>query len=214
MTRLHPEERPSKDQVARDLASWQELAAEPAAFDVSEARTRLREKLQSAIAQQDTLEQYKDLAHGAVRRLQELTAPLNSGLKSLYPRTQVDSMTDELTQNTVRSLRPGRDQEIVFRWQRCTLIAPFDRRGSTALRMSRSLELLSNGLILLHLLVLVGPEGTMGSYFDWQLEEMSAPVGSVEAEKMLEDAVRELSDALRQGVDVFVEHLPPADNGG
>jgi serine/threonine protein kinase len=214
MTRLHPEERPSKDQVARDLASWQELAAEPAAFDVSEARTRLREKLQSAIAQQNTLEQYKDLAHGAVRRLQELTAPLNSGLKSLYPRTQVDSMTDELTQNTVRSLRPGRDQEIVFRWQRCTLIAPFDRRGSTALRMSRSLELLSNGLILLHLLVLVGPEGTMGSYFDWQLEEMSAPVGSVEAEKMLEDAVRELSDALRQGVDVFVEHLPPADNGG
>ena len=58
----------------------------PAAFDVSEARTRLREKLQSAIAEQDTLEQYKDLAHGAVRRLQELTAPLNSGLKSLYPQ--------------------------------------------------------------------------------------------------------------------------------
>jgi len=191
MTRLHPEERPSKDQVARDLASWQELGAETAVFDVSDARARLREKLQSAIAEQDTLEQHKDLAHGAVRRLQELTAPLNSGLRSLYPRTQVDSMTDKLTQNTVRSLRPGRDQEVAFRWQRCTLVAPLDRPGSTTLRMSRSVELLSNGLILLHLLVLVGPEGNMGSYFVWQPEERSAPVGSVEAEKMLEDAVRD-----------------------
>ncbi len=31
MTRLHPEERPSKEQVARDLALWQELATEPIA---------------------------------------------------------------------------------------------------------------------------------------------------------------------------------------
>lgn len=213
MTRLHPEERPSKNQVARDLASWQALAAGPAVFDVSEARARLRKKLQAEIAEQDTLEQYKDLAHGAVRRLQELTAPLNSGLKSLYPRTQVDSMTDELTQNTMRSVRPGWDRQIVFRWQRCTLVSPFHRPGSTTLRMSRSLELLSNGLILLNLLILVAPEKTMGNYFNWQSGERSALVGSAEAEKLLEDAVRELSDALRQGIDVFVDQLPATGNG-
>jgi hypothetical protein len=34
-------------------------------------------------------EQYMDLAHAAVRRLRELTAPLNAALKDLYPRTQV-----------------------------------------------------------------------------------------------------------------------------
>ncbi len=158
------------------------------------------------------MEQYKDLAHAAVRRLQELTAPLNSGLKSLYPRTQVDSMTDELTQNTVRSMRPGWDQQIAFRWQRCTLVAPFDRPSSTTLRMSRSLELLSNGLILLNLLILVAPKGTMGSYFDWQSGDGSALAGSAEAEKLLEDAVRELTDALRKGIDVFIEHLPAAGN--
>ena len=45
MTRLHPEERPSKEQVARDLAAWQQLASEPVALDVSEARARLAEKL-------------------------------------------------------------------------------------------------------------------------------------------------------------------------
>lgn len=88
-----------------------------------------------------------------------------------------------------------------------------DRSMSTALRMSRSLELRDDGVILLHLLVLVAPQKTMGSYFAWESGERSAPVGSVEAEKMLEGAVNELSDALREGVDVFVEHVPAAGAG-
>jgi hypothetical protein len=50
----------------------------------------------------------------------------------------------------------------------------------------------------------------MGNYFAWESGERSAPVGSVEAEKMLEDAVNELSDALGEGVDAFVEHVPAA----
>ena len=211
MTRLHPEERPSKAQVARDLAAWQTLGAGPAVLDVSEARSRLRQKLQAEIAEQDTVEQYKDLAHAAVRRLQELTAPLNDALKSLYPRTQIDSMTDKLTQNTVQSLRPG--QQVIFRWQRCTLVAPFDRASSTTLRLSRSLELLDNGLIVLNLLLLVSPKATMGNYFNWQSGDRAAAAGSIEAEKMLEDAVGELSEALKQGIEVFVERLPdPADS--
>jgi hypothetical protein len=35
-----------------------------------------------------------------------------------------------------------------------------------------------------------------------------ARVGSVEAEKMLDDGVRELTDALKCGVEVFVDNLP------
>jgi hypothetical protein len=146
-----------------------------------------------------------------VRRLQELTAPLNEALKELYPRTQVDSMSDKLTRNTVRTLRP--DQRVIFRWQRCTLVAPFDHASSTALRLSRSLELLDNGLIVLNLLLLVSPRATMGNYFNWQSGDRAAAVGSIEAEKMLEDAVGELSEALKQGIDVFVEHLPDPTSG-
>jgi serine/threonine protein kinase len=211
MTRLHPEERPSKAQVARDLAAWQSLAATPAVFDVSAARSRLREKLQSEIAEQDIVEQNKDLAHAAVRRLQELTAPLNAALKDLYSRTQVDSMNDELTQNTVRGHHPG--QQVLFRWQRCTLVTPFDRSSSTTLRMSRSVELLDNGLIVLNLLILVSPKATMGNYFTWESGDRSAAVGSIEAEKMLEDAIGELCEALKQGIDVFVERMPDPANG-
>ena len=59
MTRLHPENTAVEDQGRRDLASWQELASQPVAFDVSEARARLHKKLESAISEQDTLEQSK-----------------------------------------------------------------------------------------------------------------------------------------------------------
>jgi serine/threonine protein kinase len=69
MTRLHPDQRPSKEQVARDLADWGELATTPALFDVSEARARLHSKLKATIAEQDTQEQMKELGFAAIRRL-------------------------------------------------------------------------------------------------------------------------------------------------
>jgi serine/threonine protein kinase len=207
MTRLHPEERPSKEQVARDLAAWSDLAAVPTVFDVSDARAKLHAKLQSTIAEQDTREQNKELAYAAIRRLQELTNPLNDGLKSLYSRTVVDFQSDEMTRNLLKT-HHHYGQELLLRWQRCTLVAPFDRPASATLRMGRCLELFDDGTLRLLLMVHVGPEGVMGTYFDSQLEIRSAPVGSVEAEKMLEDGVRDLSGALKAGVDVFVEKQP------
>jgi hypothetical protein len=193
-------------QVARDLTMWQELATEPVAFDVTDARSKLRIKLESAVAERDTQEQQKERAYDAVRRLQELTAPLNDGLISLYRRTVVDSPSDEMIHNILKSHYRGRD--LLFRWQRCTFVAPFDRPLSTTLRMSRCLELFDDGALRLLLMVHVGPEGVMGTFFDWQLGVRSAPVGSVEAEKMLEDGVRDLSEALKKAVDVFVEKQP------
>ena len=207
MTRLHPEERPSKEQVARDLAIWSELTSTPVIFDVSAARAKLQAKLQATIAEQDEREQKKELAYIAIRRLQELTAPLNDGLKNLYSRTAVDSQSDGMTRNLLKT-HSYRGQELLLRWQRCTLVAPFDRPGSTTLRMGRCLELFDDGTLRLHLMVQVGPEGIMGIDFDGRLKPRSAPVGSVEAEKMFEDGVRDLSAALQEGVEVFVEKQP------
>ena len=215
MTRLHPEERPSKDQAARDLALWQELAGEPVMLDLSAAGARLRAKLRSAIAEQDTQQQYTNLAHAAVRRLQQLTAPLNEGLKNLYPRTQVDIMSDPKTQTMIRA-RSSADlrRNIIFSWNRCTLVAPFSYPGSVTLRMSRSIELFSDGDLLVRLWVHIGREKTMGTFFDWQSPDLSAPVGSVELEKMLQDGIAELAQGLQQGVEAFVEHLPADEDAG
>lgn len=209
MTRLHPEERPSKVQVARDLTSWQQLAAQPIAFDVSDARARLRSKLQEAIAQQDGQDQQKELAYKAIRRLQELTKPLNDALKSLYDRTHVDSQSDKMTMNLLKTQQHfGQTEMLLMRWQRCSLVAPSDRPGTTTLRMGRCLELFDDGVLRLLLMVHVGPEGLMGTDFDSGLEVRSAPVGSLEAEKMLEDGARDLSEALSRAIEIFVEKQP------
>lgn len=211
MTRLRPEERPSKEQVARDLTTWKELATEIPVMDVSEARVRFRAKIEKALDEQDTQEEYKELAHAAARHLQELTAPLNSELKNLYPRAQVYSMTDAMTKNILKGNHFGRT--VIWDWRRCTILSPFDRPMGTTLRMARALELFDDGTLHLYLVVDVGPERTMGNYFHWTLKQpASAPVGSVEAERMLDDGVRELANAVKQGVEVFVDRLP--DLGG
>ncbi len=208
MTRVHPEERPSKEQVACDLTAWQQLATEPVALDVSEARSRLRAKLGTEIAQQDTQEKRKELALAAVRQLQELTAPLNQALKNLSARTEIDSATDKMTTNLLTSRGGFGSPQVDFRWHRCTILAPLDRPVSMTLRMGRSLELLDDGSLVLHLMVDVGPDGVMATNFNWHPSACSAPVGTVEAEQMLEDGVRGLTDALREGIGVFVDQLP------
>ena len=76
------------------------------------------------------------------------------------------------------------------------------------LRMGRSLELLDDGSLVLHLMVDVGPNGVMATDFNWNPTASSAPVGTVEAEQMLQDGVRGLTDALREGIGVFVDQLP------
>jgi hypothetical protein len=151
-----------------------------------------------------------------VRQLQELTAPLNEGLKSLYPRTQIDIMSDKMTRNLLRTyVHLGLRHDIIFRWQRCTLVAPFSRPGSVTLRMSRSVELFSDGVFKLHLWVHVGPEKAMGgAFFDWQPDDLSAPVGTVELEKMIQDGIGRLSESLEQGVEAFVDHLPAEEGTG
>jgi hypothetical protein len=128
-------------------------------------------------------------------------------LKNLYERTRIDTQSDTLTRNLLKT-QFHHGQDLVFRWQRCTFVAPFEGLTATTLRMSRCLELFDDGTLRLLLMVFVGPEGVMGTYFDSQLEVRSAPVGSVEAEKMLEDGISDLSEALKTGIDVFVEKQP------
>jgi serine/threonine protein kinase len=206
MTRLAWTERPSKRQVARALEAWRVLSAQPVPFDMSDARARLRAKLASAISQTDEQARRKEQAYAAVRRLQELTAPLNDELKALYPeRVQIDLQTDDATRNYLLSRN---SRNVAFQWQRCSLVAPFDGPMATELKMSRALELHDDGQLHLRLMVSVAPQRTFGSDFNWMSQNRSAPVGSVEATKLLEDGIAELAETVRQAVEVLIEKLP------
>ena len=208
MTRLHADERPTKEQIARDLAAWERLANEPVVLDVSAARARLHAKIGPQIAKQDTQAQRKQLALASVRKLQAQTKPLNDALKSLSARTEIDSATDKLTTNMLKSHGGFARTQSVFRWHRCTIVQPLDGRVTMTLRMGRSLELMDDGTLNLHLMVDVGPDGVMTTMFNWHRPMASAMVGTVEAEQMLDDGVRELVEQLQRGIEVFVDQLP------
>jgi len=201
MTRLHAEERPSKEQVARDLKAWLELSDESVAVDFAEARSRLRQKLEGEIARQDLAQQRLNLAHEAIRRLQELTAPLNQSLRRLSDRAEIDVMTDEMTINLLQT-RIQTAARVVFRWQRCTLVAPVEGFHPLTLKMGRSVELTEAGRLLLHLMVFVGEEGLMGgNTCMWRADVKSAPVGTTESYKMLDEGIAKLRDALQEAVE-------------
>ena len=208
MTRFHPEERPTKEQVALDLVAWSELAKMPAEFDVSQFRNSARLKLDPLISEQSIREEQRRMAEKSVRRLQELTKPLNEGLQSLYPSTKID-FDDAMTRNIFQQYHfQGRDREVVFKWQRCTLVAPYDGPMTLTLRMGRHLALLRDGSLFFHTMIHVGPEGVAGTEFHWSSKFESARVGSAESEKMLEDGILELSVQLKKALEVFIEKLP------
>ena len=63
-----------------------------------------------------------------------------------------------------------------------------------------------SGELVLRTLVDVGYEQVMQTEYHWRSEERSAPVGSIQAERMLEEGVTELAEKLKEGVDAFVRH--------
>ncbi len=74
-------------------------------------------------------------------------------------------------------------------------------------RIGRGIELRDNGHLMLQTMVDVGLEGVWGTDFQFRSELHTAPVGSVEAEKMLEDGVAELAKALKEGIDALLVRL-------
>lgn len=207
-TRLHVEGRPTMEQVASDLRAWLQLAQEPVTLDVSGVRARLRSKRKRELVEEDLEEERKDQAYAAVRRLQELTGPLNQALRDVHPRAELDAMDDRFTQNILRTPRHTSAPDVLFRWQRCSRVGSGPAHWRYTLRMGRSIELIADGTLILRAFVDVGERHLGGRDFHWQSGDWSAPVGSVQADRMLQEGVTELAEQLPAALDVFVDNLP------
>lgn len=207
MTRIDPAARPSKEQVARDLAKWIDLSDPAPELDISAAKIRLNKRIAGDIARQDLAAERKDAALEAVRRVQELTKPLNDKLKELSPRTVIDSSTDKLTNNML-SIQ-GWGSSVEFEWKRATLVAPVDNHLPWTLRMGRAIHLLETGELVFDATITVRTEGVMGGgAYNWRQELGRAPVGTVEQEDMLIAGVRIIREKLAEAVEAFVDGFP------
>lgn len=208
-TRIHPEERPSMREVADDLKAWLTLASEPVAVDVGGLREQLLERMADEFAAEDLLEQRKELALAAVRRMNELFAPLNEALRNVHPRAEIDITADELTRNILSSRRA---HTIPFKFQRLSQITSGSEPFLFGLRLGRSLELTADGELVFRSYVNVGRFRTAGSNFSWQSATFTAPVGSVQADVMLRDAIEETAAQLKAGLAAFIQALAKEDS--
>jgi serine/threonine protein kinase len=206
-TRLQPNQRPTMSQIAADLTAWRELG-ETATIDVSALAARLRAKMEREIAAEDLLEQRRELALAAVRRLQELCRPLNEALRSAHPRPQLDIRGDQWARNVLHTPRSWGAPDIIFTYDRVSKIGSGEEPRRFEFSFGRSLELTADGTLIFRAFVLVGLNRTLGSAYSWTSEALEAPVGSVESERMLEEGVAVLAEKVQEGLAVFVAELP------
>ena len=200
-TRDLPADRPTKRQIAVDLEAWLKMPATDQSLDLSGRRSLIRSKLAWVFTDRERAERLRDAEQALIRRLGELTAPLNATLKENFPAVQVDISNDELTQNTVRSnLEMGGQAELLHRWRRCTLVAAREWPGEPALWMSRSIELFKDGRVAFAWLIHVSPQGVMGGVSYSRGLREAAPADALEGAEMIERQFQGMAAALDEGI--------------
>ena len=167
---------------------------------------RIRDALASELETQDRLEREREQALAATRRLQDLIRPLDEELRQISPRARVVAH-DKLTSNRLKTLEALGMPEVVYDWTRCSLLPSGPEHMIYVLRMGRGLELIEDGTLVLRTLIDVGLDGVMQTDFWWESGERRALVGTIEAERMLEEAVEELRAKLEEGLAVFADRV-------
>jgi serine/threonine protein kinase len=206
-TRLHPGERPTMDQVARDLAAWGDLGQLPGELDVSEISAEFRSKVNRELAAEDLLDERKKMAQGAARRLQELVRPLNEALRKVNPRSEINLMPDRAAQTALHTVWHSRGEEIAFEFGRISRIGARPGPIPFELTMGFGLELTGSGDLLFRSFIDVGLRHVMGTAFNWASGSAQAVVGSIEADQMLERGITELTAKLQEGLRIFVSQV-------
>ncbi len=207
-TSIRPEERPTKEQIAKDLASWSALSKEPVILDVTDIGAKMRTKLAEELNDLGLREQRIEAAHASLRRLAALTAPLNAALRDVHPRAEIDVIGDQLSRNYVLSRPHWGSAEILFDWHRCSIVRGGAGFRKHLFRMARGFELDVKGDVTIRFFVHVGLEGVMQTDFHWMSEPLKAAVGSIELDGVMEEGVRELAARVKTGLEVLEQRLP------
>lgn len=207
-TQLTPTARPTMAQFAAELRAWQALSTISPAIDIASHARRLREKMRGEIDAEDVLAERKRLALATVRSLQMACRPLDDALKAIHPRPELDIVGDKLT-NTELHLT-HRTREAVFSYERTSKIASRLDLRRYVVAYGRGLDLLEDGEVVLGAYIIVHFEKVLGVDFHWSAGERSAPAGSIEAERAIQQLVTELAAELDKAIAVFAEKVPTA----
>jgi serine/threonine protein kinase len=199
-TRLDPSDRPTMEAFARDLRAWLALSAEQKDFDLTDAAAAVRESLGQQISHADKVDRSKDGCQAAIRRLEELVAPLNETLKAADPRARL-GVIDSYTDRMLRFPEVMGSPEVALHWTRTSMLTA-GTHLPYVLRMGRGVELVDDGTVVIRAMLDIGLEGVT-SDVHWTAPERQVPVGSAEQEAALRDVTAELVEHLEAGLRHF-----------
>lgn len=201
-THLDPASRPSVAEFADELQQWLELPVEQVDLDLSELSSEVRANLASEIGESQRIEGWKEDAHKAARRLEELVRPLNTAMKEADPRAEVGAI-DELVAKALRTLEYMGSPEVLFRFARASKIVTGTPPIHKVLRMGRGVELIEDGQVVIRTMIDLGLDGVMQSDMHWMSDERVVPAGSIQQEAALQEAVAELGVKLREALEIL-----------
>jgi hypothetical protein len=202
-TRLDPRDRPTMAAIASDLRAWLTLPIEQQDFDLTEAAASVRKSLGQEIGQAERVARWKDAAQAAIRRYEELVAPLNATMRAADPRARIGAI-DSLTDGWLKFPEFVGSPEVLLHWTRASMISA----GSPlpyVLRMGRGIELIEEGSVVIRALLNLGLEEIGGSDQHWLAPERVVPAGSTEQEAAVREVTVELAEQLRLGMQIFAK---------
>jgi serine/threonine protein kinase len=206
-TLLQPTARPTMREVVDELTAWQQREVTQMEIDLAEQRAILHAKLAPQLAQLNLKDKRKDEALAAIRTVQERSKPLIEQLRGLYPNVEVggyDKMSETLLM--LDHIRWAEKPE--HEWSRAVLVVIGDNpANSLKVHMAQASVLYSDGTLFVKWILYVGWDYGGGTSFrDEKL--LSAPVGSIQQEKMIDEALSSLAERLVEAVKALAEAVP------
>lgn len=205
---LQPTARPTMRDVVEELAAWQQREVTQVEVDLAEQRTILQAKLAPQLARLNLKEKRKDEALAAIRSLQERSKPLIEQLRGLYPNVYVggyDKMSETLLM--LDHVRWGQKPEHQWSQPVRVVIGGDNLANSLKLHMALASVLYSDGTLYLKWILYVGWDyGGSTRFRDEKL--VSAPVGSIQQEKMIDEFLASLAERLVEAVKALAAAVP------
>lgn len=198
-TRLDPADRPTMRSVAADLEAWDRPRAKPAIAGLAELRARYQERRQQQISERARLESNLAAAQVALGVLDTKWKELGAALREVDDHAVLDSW--------------GAPPILQKNWSHHASRTEWED-GSTSsagepdweLRIARHIELLDKGQLVPRWSVLVGTEQFAGgAKYIKEGREYEAPAGSIQQAAMLDQFIDDVTKALTEALDIWVE---------
>jgi serine/threonine protein kinase len=211
MTRMNAMARPTKREVANELAAWLETAVSVDLHIDDELVKRLRAGLESEILATEVRGHWRNAALGSIRQFQEKFRAINETLRTIRNDAEINAQNDEQAENLLK-VREFQRQSILRTVRTSRIFSGDPRRHPLEMKVAWSIELCDDGRIHINGFVIVGRSGLMSGAEHWETEDRSAPVESIEVDRIIDESISQLSELVATGLEHFSRALGPHES--